>query len=1272
MQHFDRRPSQHEESLVLPKGIQPEPHYRLFQEICELRREMRSRTPGLVDQTLRPPTSEASPSPGSQPQPQQTFLGWPEPFPISSSDPPLSINLSAVQSEVDNIRAQLLDPSGVEGRYDRLREIFEELAVKIADVLVHDHTLFPSRDVFLGQYHDLVHGIRNEFLELFSPAIDLLARHVHDLSKARWGVKDIARVYGISPDDPRIPNWFSESPSLSQMQRITHDLFDLFNRESPLHWGGLQLIMNLCQESLFDARFPGVSSLSYEVESEWAPLELHALRRLRLMVPEDYSPLCKWQGSSFDVNAEPWRELLASRFPDFDNFRFSHDELSNKITNLLLFSPALSRRFSSETLKRWRENSREVRRHWHESDGRPWPGIADASSDLGVGGRLHLWLQATLPTTSHGHLQALFSEPDFCVALLLCPNQFSRIKDAVEQTCFLPEFLRQAQIKGDIVPQEAVLMLVEAFAAEVEHFQDFQRPRYAHQPSEQARADFLTLEHLLAKEHLEPVVDVIDAEATRAVGFQALRAEVTKLLSAERVHEKSVQLSRIIAALLRDELPHDIDGQKSWFQLQIENFRETFVILGRSLGMGTHSYPESQTPMDLPAQSDAPKGLYSLGLPYFLRRNFRLFLRKETRESWAYDSDHFCEDDTSSDGALYGALQALLGDLHDPAPLSLADLLIALRFAGHASFLPKIQSMVEEVLCFSKTPLQAQALVGGMLSWPTGDRATNAANFRHLIHALGFGTLDLHVGMAELQEARQSSKPLNPLFASFLFPDLAISWSREPQQRVMPGLLESAPLSPHPHAGESPPWLSFFYHLESFGVREEWSAFVSVKDALDLYKFLSHAIDRSFHRLLSEFLDASTRLQFSFHHDDRLRILLQQPVEKALNAWEGLVAETRARLAMVPDSVTFETPLEVILTTEALRRSPVRTRLDTLSKVQLCQPGAELPLGWDVKTISFLTFRKTLSETVPLDSPYRLFLKFLYEQREGGESRFSEMSSEERELLERLPYFRIHPEESRTTTVSGATKEVRNYDSEKLTMPFVNHLFEQVIEQYQEETQPEGRMSLPGVPELLHKALHIDAILAELDRSYQEYLQLPRSTRSREVEFHPTNGILKEFAGDICGSCISRLNFLSENASEGVFVPFVRGAKSGQGSNASGQRRLEGGSFVFDGTLVDGSPVLVIRGFNPSQALIKEVPVGELFDSFVDYLEGVARVQGKAAVVVPDDEAWRNALSNRRFAFLHVRQLIDSAPQVDLLPSQVSNFNNYPVRFVRIVRRVSN
>jgi hypothetical protein len=839
----------------------------------------------------------------------------------------------------------------------------------------------------------------------------------------------------------------------------------------------------------------------------------------------------------------------------------------------------------------------------------------------------------------------------------------------------------QTKNRYENVPKLSSSDLVSAYLSDIigpfeQHLHE-QRSRYSHAVSASDLNGHFTFEHQLSNPHHRQLStrNLYDIHPRGDIPVLAL--EVRRLIRTGQMCIPSIDLTRALMTVVYDTwYPEQYGGKdirmcnitpKDHEYKSLCQMLHTFCYLSQGI-------PDPSAPADSFSDDILPETPVNyqgvVRLSYWLQNRLPLILKTDGDLMWALDLQTPAMNDCQS--SLYECLKMRMGVPEEPRPISVADIILAFQLSEYAVAIASESRTGFALAQQSLRPEQRAAIISRIIDNPTPDRATCSASLRTAIRRLMYGE--------PLPDAFDEVKQLVPIerlnemgmAVYMLMRDLAIEPRNLDQLRVEPGLLSWNERVSNPHAWEATPDSSFFNSVDSLGDFDLWAPYVSVKQAFKLERLFAHAIGRSSGvPLVREFLHASHRLKISFKEDPRLDVLLSLAPEALAVRYKDLIRETQHAIATESPHLLLEKPLDTVLLSEALRRNRAPSRLATIDILQLHESsvarGTVQPLPeWVTPGSTSLPSRRKQRESLRGDSNFlKLFefcdvvaANFIYPPAEY-DSMFQKLhKSVSVRLLRTLetPHFSL------TNHLIGSDTFVASRDN----LLYANHVLEALLDAMHGAS---GKSTWASQPELKHQIwdeLNVDSLLKELDSLFVDYRALPETKNRRVIEFAPTRGILMDFAGDICGTCMSRLNFISENASEGFFVPFVRSGRP-QNGNAP-LKRLEGGAFVFRGTLDDGRPTLVIRGFNPSHSLINEISVGDLFERFADYVASCGMQGGVQTVSIPEDPFWGNALTNRRYAFLYLKSTYEKSAPIGLSPSQVSGFNDCSVSNVKVVR----
>lgn len=144
-----------------------------------------------------------------------------------------------------------------------------------------------------------------------------------------------------------------------------------------------------------------------------------------------------------------------------------------------------------------------------------------------------------------------------------------------------------------------------------------------------------------------------------------------------------------------------------------------------------------------------------------------------------------------------------------------------------------------------------------------------------------------------------------------------------------------------------------------------------------------------------------------------------------------------------------------------------------------------------------------------------------------------------------------------------------------------------------------------------------------------------------------SRGIPSKFIGHISDSCAR--DSLENHRNIG-FVTFAENIKDKIPS-------FSGGFMLIDTKTEEGDRALIIRGYNPSKTLIAKLQIKALFETVVDYAEGIARELGCTQILAPRDAIPGLAFSNRALGHIGFNIVYRDAQQVRV-PRETTTYND--------------
>lgn len=1251
--------------------VLPDPYFQAMCEVVVLRRALIAAYPNVIsptedEQTNVPDIVQARADAGKGISPDYPLYS-PQP-PASKDFPYVPVDLQEVRREIEEIRANILVESGHVERFTRLTRLVDILASNVVHAIARDHEFFPPIDVFIERNFELISTLSSDFLKAIQPCIESLGRHVFDLSRQRLSIYDFARRYGIDSTDPRFPDYLHRPISLEEATAVVRHFFTIADRSSPFHRAAVGALMLLQQMPLALQRYPYDNANSpLCIDNQLDEVEDAAIIAILEAQPSPYRTAGERQLTEFIRWYSWWDEGM-----DCPHVR----ELIQEMFDLFVSSAPMTQRYGSDLIRRMYSPLKVCTDP--EDPLRKQPIESPTSLELAsFGSDFHTSIKHKLLDSAQDYSDMLFRDPEFQSMALFKANDYMPSLRAVEVYSEITEMGKQHQHPVEFSVKELVAgslgKIVSMFELLVHHTQ----ARYARPISPQDLQRYFTFEYHVSSALHRPLGMKGNHTRESCSDLPLLEYEARRLIRAGQLDVPCIDLTRSIMRVVYDTCYPDRYGENGFRMCNLTPDDKAQEVLANSL----HAYLNVRQgfPEALPtSESFAPEIPADAVVNYqgvdrlrtWLQNVLPGILKMEGDLLWAIDFKTPLGDIASE--SFYQCLRMRIGIPETPIPVSLADVILAFQMSKYIVAVARECDAGETLTRQSLLPEQRREIIERLIDNPSPQRATYAASLRAVIRGLKYGTPQPEL-FEELKEIAPRER-LSPLGIALymLERDLAITSSELDNLRVEPGLLVWNQHVSTARASDRPPHHSFFDSINSFGDFDLWAPYVSVKEAFKLHQLFAHAMDdESSGPLLREFLHASRRLKVPCNEDPGLEELFSLPAETVADRFKDLVRKTQNSLASVPARISFEKPLDVILVSEALKRNRAPSRLSTIDIVELHQFSlvrdkvSPLP-EYATQASASLPIRRKQRESLRAGSSFLKLFEFC--DLVGTNLTYvpAEHTPETTRLLKSAAVRLLQTIETRHFSIKNHQINSDTFVATRDNLVYANNLLEALFDSINGASGESTWALQPDVRREIWTELNIDNLLKEVDSCFIEYQGLPETKNHRVLEFVPTRGILMEFAGDICGTCVSRLNFLSENSSEAFFVSFIRGRKAHETSEPS--KRPEGGAFVFRGTLQDGRPTLVIRGFNPSHALINEVSVGELFERFADVVATWGSQAGVPTVSIPDDSFWGSALTNRRYAFLYLRNIYSASSSVGLVPSQVSDFNGCGVTHVKVVR----
>jgi hypothetical protein len=1259
-------------SLPVPLSrsqLSPDPYLQSLSEVVVLRRALLTAYPDV-----KPPLGDDwQHVPGIVRERADAGKGIPPNYPEYPSQqrqytdvPYVPVALPDLRREIEEIRTELLEEHERLSRFNRLTHLVDIIASNVRHAIESDREVFPPIEVFVERNADLINSLSMEFLEILEPTIETLGGMVFELSTERLSVKDIARRFGIDANDPRFPDYLRGPVTLQEATSKIRQFFTINDASSPLHRAAVGTLMLLEQLPLIRQRYLFESPNSpLFTATDLDEVEDRAEVEILESQPRPYSVAGQRKLSEFLRIHDWWNEGIN---------RSETREMVQKAAELFIHSSPVYKRYGADVID-------ELCSGWKAKGREPLssrtPHILTSVDLVSCDVDDQKELERHVLSVDEDAREALFQNRSFQSLALLSSADPMIIRRAIEMFSDVREILGRDQSAANFCVSDLIRPFLGKTVSQLEQSLYEHRPRYSRQVSAQELQERFTLEHYVSATY-RGRLSIEDRYKEYPLGdLTVLAVEVSRLLRAGQWHTPSMALTQAIMTVVHDSWHLEKYGEsdpREWSATPGEHQHPSLSRVLYVLFALRHGLPDERllnTSFAPEAAMATPANYQGVErLRYWLQHSLPGILKKESDVAWVVDLN--VQRPAGTQASLFECLSIHMGGRENPHPISLAEMILAFQMSKYVATIASDASTAHVIAQQRLLPEQRWQIFSHMIENPSPARSTISASLRAVAQGLGS-----RVSYPEVFEEFKRAVPIERLAeigigVDMLERDLAIQPSALDFLRVEPGLLPWDEEHSNVGASEPTPSEKFLTSVDALGDFDLWAPFVSVKQALKLERAFAHATGRpSGVTLLREFLHASHRLKVSWGDDSRLAELVDLPPEGIVGRYRALLKEARHTLATIPSQLTLSNPLDAILVSEALGRSRAPTRLPTVDILALHEwsrgrEGVSALPECITRVETTLPVRRKQRESLRPGSSFLKLFEFcdLVGTKLHGPP--AEYTPEIKRLLN-SPTVRL------LQTLETRHFSIRNHDIDSDTfavardnLVYAHHVMEALFDSVNGASGDSTWAGQPDIKRKIWEELDFDSLLQEIDSCFAEYQALPETKKQRVIEFVPTRGVLMEFAGDICGTCVSRLNFIAENVSESFFVPFVRGGKVNDTGNVF--KRLEGGAFVFRGRLDDGRPTFVIRGFNPSHSLIHEVSVGALFEKFADCVAAWGTQEGISTVSIPADDFWGNALTNRRYAFLYLRNRYSTRTSVALSLSQVSCFNDCPVSHVKVVR----
>lgn len=161
-----------------------------------------------------------------------------------------------------------------------------------------------------------------------------------------------------------------------------------------------------------------------------------------------------------------------------------------------------------------------------------------------------------------------------------------------------------------------------------------------------------------------------------------------------------------------------------------------------------------------------------------------------------------------------------------------------------------------------------------------------------------------------------------------------------------------------------------------------------------------------------------------------------------------------------------------------------------------------------------------------------------------------------------------------------------------------------------------------------------------------------------DLQFVPVRGLLLEASGHIAHACWAEKYDITKAHPNIDALLFVQKGKD-KGPNAP-RESFAGACLLIHAETLEGEPVLIVRGLNPSQSLIDKIDAGDFYDKLTAYVRAIAAKDGRKPAIVIDNKVG-NSASNRPKMHSHLKKQHNSELKVPGLTESDITFNGYEI-----------
>ncbi|MBU1167517.1 hypothetical protein KKC60_03880, partial [Patescibacteria group bacterium] len=220
------------------------------------------------------------------------------------------------------------------------------------------------------------------------------------------------------------------------------------------------------------------------------------------------------------------------------------------------------------------------------------------------------------------------------------------------------------------------------------------------------------------------------------------------------------------------------------------------------------------------------------------------------------------------------------------------------------------------------------------------------------------------------------------------------------------------------------------------------------------------------------------------------------------------------------------------------------------------------------------------------------------------------------------------------------------------TLNFINHITNpEILDHIENQGSLKKFFTDERAAKNFKNLLNVNSLKEELQRM-SKYKK--DSTERMAMQFVPHRDLLTEFSGEIGDACwAGKEKSILEAHPNFTSLIMIQNPDSIN-------ERVAGSCFLIETTTPDGQDLLVIRGLNPLENVIRQLNYEDFYENLTTYLKTIAAKQNRQLAVVIDDHSGGSGSNREDFYLTFLSGLRDKLKAVEL-NNEDTEFNGYNI-----------